>query len=290
MILKHLTDEQLIIDTKVLVSKELQCLVDVLTCFIEIENRKLFSEYRYPSMLEFVVNEFGYSLPAASRRIKAARLMNEFPWVGNKIATGSLSITNLHKASNFFRKQEITDTKIKADIISKLENKSYQECEKTLFEITAVPLPPESIRQVSQNHIQIKINLTEETHEKLDNLKAFLGHHMIDDAYFSEVATLARENAERKRFKTTDKGRETHSKTRRPSNHETRTTFKLSDKVCANCGGVFNAQVDHMYSASQGGSSDVENLRLLCFHCNQRARINAKLTIKKGPETGPSVD
>lgn len=290
MNLKHLTDEQLILDAKLVVREELKCLTAVLNHLKEIDVRKLFSEYKYPSMLEFTVRELGYSTPAANRRIQAARLLKEIPAIESKINSGALSLSTLHRASIFFRKQEFKDPNIKEEILKKLENKSYQECEKILFEITPVPLPPESIRQVSQNHIQIKINVTEETHKKLDDLKALMGHHMIDDAYFSEVASEARENVERKRFKTTDNGRETHSETRRPSNYERRTSYEMSEKVCANCGGLFYAQIDHPEAAAYGGSSDVSNLRVLCFHCNQRARINAKLTIKKGPETGPSVD
>lgn len=277
MNLKHLTDEQLIKDTKLLVTQELKCLVDILNYFHEIESRKLFSEYKYPSMLDFAVKEFGYSAPAASRRIQASRLLGEIPSIGSKIATGALSITNLHKAANYFRKEKIKEPVIKAEILKKLESKSYQECEKILFELTPVPLPPESIRQVSQHHIQLKINVTEETHKKLDDLKALLGHHMIDDIYFSEVATLAYETAIKIRFKTTDNGRETHSKTRVPSNYEKRTAYENSEKVCENCGSLFIIQEDHRESVAHGGTSDVENLRILCFHCNQRARMNAKL-------------
>lgn len=277
MNLKHITDEQLIKDTKLLVTQELKCLVDVLNYFHEIESRKLFSEYKYPSMLDFAVKEFKYSAPAASRRIQASRLLGEIPSIGSKIASGTLSVTNLHKAASYFRKEKIKEPLIKEEIIKQLENKSYQECEKILFKLTPVPLPPESIRQVSQHHVQLRINVTEETHKKLDDLKALLGHHMIDDAYFSEVATLAFEAAIKIRFKTTDNGRETHSTTRVPSNYDKRTAYENSEKVCENCGSLFIMQEDHIVAAALGGSSDAENLRLLCFHCNQRARMNAKL-------------
>lgn len=66
MNLKQLSDSQLIFDTKFLVAQELKCLVAVLLYLIEIETRKLFCDYKYRSMLEFLIRELGYSGAAAS--------------------------------------------------------------------------------------------------------------------------------------------------------------------------------------------------------------------------------
>src|SRR5579885_1347871 len=39
---------------------------------------------------------------------------------------------------------------------------------------------------------------------------------------------------------------------------------------CQNCGGIYRLQVDHITPLAKGGTGARENLRLLCFHCNQR--------------------
>src|SRR5579885_762252 len=39
---------------------------------------------------------------------------------------------------------------------------------------------------------------------------------------------------------------------------------------CQNCGGIYRLQVDHITPLAKGGTGVRENLRLLCFHCNQR--------------------
>lgn len=277
MELKHLTDIQLVKDTKHLIRQELKCIAVILTYLAEIEERKLFSELKYPSMLDFVVVELGYSTPAANRRIQSARLMKEFPEIKGKIISGSLTLTNLHKTATYFRKEKVTDSSMRKCVLEKIENVKSQDCEKILFELTSKPLPSESIRPVSENHMQLKINITDQTHRKLDKLKAFMGFHLIDNDYFSAVADEAYQNVERKRFKLAVKGRETHSLTRNPSNYDRRKSYESSEKVCENCGGFFLLQDDHREPYALGGSSDASNLRLLCFHCNQRARINAKL-------------
>lgn len=43
---------------------------------------------------------------------------------------------------------------------------------------------------------------------------------------------------------------------------------------CTNCGSRRNINYDHVQPVACGGTSVAENLRLLCFSCNQRASIN----------------
>lgn len=49
---------------------------------------------------------------------------------------------------------------------------------------------------------------------------------------------------------------------------------------CIKCKSTHNLQYDHIKPLALGGSATSENLRLLCFHCNQRQRISAGLIRK----------
>ncbi|MEK7355492.1 MAG: HNH endonuclease signature motif containing protein [Bdellovibrionota bacterium] len=42
---------------------------------------------------------------------------------------------------------------------------------------------------------------------------------------------------------------------------------------CCNCGSTRNIEIDHLMPFALGGSSDLENLRLVCRSCNQRSAI-----------------
>jgi 5-methylcytosine-specific restriction endonuclease McrA len=52
---------------------------------------------------------------------------------------------------------------------------------------------------------------------------------------------------------------------------------------CVKCGSQRFLQYDHRQAWALGGDHSVKNIRLLCFHCNQRARIEAKLPLKLKP-------
>jgi 5-methylcytosine-specific restriction endonuclease McrA len=43
--------------------------------------------------------------------------------------------------------------------------------------------------------------------------------------------------------------------------------------TCVKCGSLRNLQYDHIHPVALGGDSTVENVRLLCFSCNQRRAI-----------------
>lgn len=73
-----------------------------------------------------------------------------------------------------------------------------------------------------------------------------------------------------------------------PKNTENKNPRYISAKIkhqiwlrdhshCTKCKSTQNLQYDHIKPIALGGITDPENLRLLCFHCNQRQRISAGL-------------
>jgi 5-methylcytosine-specific restriction endonuclease McrA len=61
---------------------------------------------------------------------------------------------------------------------------------------------------------------------------------------------------------------------KKPSAAQTRRdVFARAGSACENCGSTFALEIDHIHPKALGGSSDAENLRVLCRACNQRAAI-----------------
>ncbi len=49
-----------------------------------------------------------------------------------------------------------------------------------------------------------------------------------------------------------------------------RLVFERDGGQCAECGGRFDLQYDHILPVALGGATTVENLQLLCADCNRR--------------------
>lgn len=47
--------------------------------------------------------------------------------------------------------------------------------------------------------------------------------------------------------------------------------WQRDNGACTNCGSQKNLNYDHLCPVALGGEATLENLRLLCFNCNQRA-------------------
>jgi hypothetical protein len=61
---------------------------------------------------------------------------------------------------------------------------------------------------------------------------------------------------------------------KKPSAAQTRRdVFTRASRACENCGSTFALEIDHIHPKALGGSSEAENLRVLCRACNQRAAI-----------------
>ncbi|NCN42230.1 hypothetical protein GW916_13385 [bacterium] len=103
MNLKILKDGELLKQTKELVRNERQLLTQILQHLREVERRKLFSELGYQSLFEYAVKELNYSEGQAGRRIQAMRLLKELPQLESKIASGTLSLSNISQAQIYFR-------------------------------------------------------------------------------------------------------------------------------------------------------------------------------------------
>src|SRR5690606_14483061 len=99
-----------------------------------------------------------------------------------KIADGSLSLTNVSQASQFFQNNRIDDAKEKEKVLGQIENKSKKECEKILFnlqeegeETPALP-KKEKTRRNSSSTQELKFTVKDSTVDKLQELKNLLAH------------------------------------------------------------------------------------------------------------------
>lgn len=180
----------------------------------------------------------------------------------------------------FFKENEVTSPVEKMKIVEKIQNLSFRDCEKELFKMSGKtePVIKDKTKRISKDKVRYNITLTDETNEALEKVKDLINKKLSLDELIRKIAILAYEQLEKKRFKLND------SKRSQPTLNVTRvipTSVKREvyerDQTCTNCGSTKNLQYDHIKPFALGGTSQVENIRLLCFNCNQRARARAGL-------------
>lgn len=274
MNLKHLTDKQLLNDTKQLSLENHKITAKILHHIKEVEIRKLYCEIGYSSIFNYVVQELGFSEGSANRRITSARLLKDMPELEKKIENGSLTLTNLSKAADKFKQNNITDKEFKRDIISALENSSSRTCEKTLSEI----ITPGSLPIQPERHFHIiNVSISEETYDKYEDIRSILAHHKLTkDALFNKIFDSAILHLQRVKFKT-QSTRQTTTKNPRFITAAIKKAVFLRDKVCQKCSSKNVLEYDHIHPFALGGKTEIQNLRILCRNCNQRQRVTSNL-------------
>lgn len=274
MNLNYLTDKQLLADTKNLAQQVRKTTAALLHHIREIDNRKLYTELGFQSLFTYVVHELGFAEASAVRRIKAARLLNEMPEIEKKIEDGDLTLSNLSKAVDIFQQNNITDQEFKKDIIATIENTSTRDCEKTLSEIV-VPnnLPIEPVKYFHP----LNLSLSEETYQKFEQVRGLLAHRRLNrDEMFYKIFEITSEHLTKEKFKTNSKLTPASSDTRYIPAGLKKAVYER-DKKCQKCGSTYALEVNHIKPYAMGGKTELSNLNLLCFNCNQRARISSNL-------------
>jgi len=275
MNLKHLTDKTLLADTKKWVTEERVVSLSVLHHLKEIEKRRLFSDLGYGSLFEYAVKELLYSEPSASRRIHSARLLKDFPELESKIEDGSLTMTNMALASLTFKNEKIKDNEVKKEILHQIENTTKRECEKVLFSFSAPnPLPKEELKIVKPNIYSVRWNISEKTLNLFEELKGLVAHRRMnqDEVLFMAIE-VATEKIKNEKFKINAK---LSTPVAKPCSKRfikavvKKEVYERDHGRCTRCRSTYKLEYDHILPFAMGGKSTVENLRLLCFSCNQR--------------------
>lgn len=273
MRLNHLTDNQLLSDTRFLAQQEQKITLKLLNHLKEIESRKLYVEKGYSSLFLYCVEELGYTKGAAARRISSARVLIEMPEIEPKIESGHLSLTNLSMAADVFRKENINDKTEKKEILKAIENASTRECEKTLSNVKN----PQNLCIETKNLHVISVSVPEDVFQKFEKIRGlFASQRLSKEDIFSKMFEITLKHLEIKRFSISSKLPPSASQTRYIPAGLRKHVYER-DKVCQKCGSSWDLEIDHIVAIALGGKTELENLRLLCRNCNQRSRITSNL-------------
>jgi hypothetical protein len=87
--LAHLTDDDLVVETKRVAELERRSTAELLALLIELERRELHLALGYPSMFAYCTRALLLSEQAAFKRITAARAAKRYPVILGRLAEGA---------------------------------------------------------------------------------------------------------------------------------------------------------------------------------------------------------
>jgi len=302
-----LSNSDLVSGLKLRVSQEKELVTQVIYFLAEVQKRRLFFEYGYSSLFQFCMKELGYTEAESQLRINAMRVILEIPEVKDKLACGSLSLTSLSQAQSYFREKDKSNNSLqkseKLCILERLENKSTRECERELIGLSPQkPLPKEKTRIITETHVQVTLNISNEVVVKLERLKSLLSHknsNMTQSELIEELADMALQklsptakfnnkakSAEIEATKSADKVTPNKSQDSKhaslPSKRSVIREVWIRDqercsyvdpKTQKRCESQYKLELDHIHPKALGGPETKDNLRLLCKAHNQWAAI-----------------
>jgi hypothetical protein len=267
--IQKLSDEQLLKQADRLAHGERELLLKVLRALKEIERRRLFAALKFKSLFDYAVTKLGYSSDQASRRIAAMRLLKELPEIESKINSGALNLTQLGLARTLFKKEKLPKAR-QLELLLNIENKSSRDTARIISLISPTALIHDKIKPVSESKDQLSFTADKSLKDKLDRLKGLVAH-THPGIGLGELVNLLADHA----LEHWDKAAAPRDSVRQDSDSQAgirRGVFRR-DQSCTNCGSTYALETDHRIAKGIGGESTIENLRLLCRSCNQRAAI-----------------
>lgn len=288
MSLHQLNDKVLMDKTESLVKEERELLTTILHHLREIERRRLFSALGYKSLFEMTVKKFHYSEDQAYRRIAAMRVMKELPEIEEKIESGDLTLSHIGVADALFKSEKsagnVMERTAKLEVMEKIAGQSVREAERITFSISSSPgaMKSDRVKQVSDEHVELKFIANEKLREKIEKLKGLLAHKEpnislgelfdklcdlgLEKWDLSKKVATSRKRCVKVRMLNLESADKSDAQIRRD-------VFAKAKNKCENCESTFALEIDHIKPRAHGGDDNAENLRLLCRCCNQRAAI-----------------
>ncbi len=258
--ISKLNNKELDQKIKSLAKAENRLLALVIEHINEADRRKLYLDFNYPNLYDYLVKECGYPGGSAQRRIDAARLLAIEPKLKAKIESGVINLSQTTLLQKAFREKDQRVTlEQKRSLIAKI-------CDKTVNE--------SQILIAKELDLKIKVN-TKATHQKDGSVRLEMTLTKEQWESFQKAQGLASNATQTNDLPTLIKylsDKFTKQKEGSAATVAVKKKVLQRDQCCQYkdertnqvCGSRWNLHIDHIKPKWAGGTDDLENLRVLC--------------------------
>ena len=137
--LAHLSDAELLSNTRTLVGKSNQLFAALLAHLAEVEARGLHRTRACASLYTYCIYELRFSEDEAARRAGAAKLVKRFPLLLEAIAHGELHLTGLLMLGPHLTPENVVD------VLARAKFRTKKELTKLVRKLHPLPLVPDLV-------------------------------------------------------------------------------------------------------------------------------------------------
>ena len=272
--LHELSNQELLDETRRLAEDQRRATACLVGAIAEVDARRLYLSEGCPSISAYCVRVLCLSEHAAYLRIEVARLSRRFPEILNRLADGSLTLTNICLLAPHLTPQNWEE----------LLNEAMYRSKRELEEFLAARFPHiEPARRVglfvqplAADSFRVEFTVTRETLDKLRRAQDLLRHSVPDGdpaVVLDKALDLLLTSVEKKKIGNCRRPKATGvapSHGRHIPASVRRTVWRRDNGRCAfvgtqgQCGETRFLEFHHVKPFAAGGETTVENLQLRC--------------------------
>lgn len=175
-----------------LVASEREILAEIILFVREVDCRKMYLEFGYPSLFEYMTKRMGYSNASAQRRIDASRLTADVPEVLEHLESGDLNLSQISVMAQALRQVDKSSQKVGAEtkehLLTQLLGKDLSQTEVIVSEALNVPIKEASrARHQRDESVRFEVTLTKEQWEKFNQARDLLSTSLPNGSDWSKV-------------------------------------------------------------------------------------------------------
>ncbi|OYZ16076.1 MAG: hypothetical protein B7Y39_16160 [Bdellovibrio sp. 28-41-41] len=297
---KKLTD--LVVDSNLrqLVTSEREILTEIIIYIREVDCRKLYLSFGYPSLFEYLTRRMGYSNASAQRRVNVARLSNEVPVVMDHVESGEIKLSQISVMAQAIRQvnrgSDKVSTETKEQLISELVGKSLNQTEVIVSAALNIPLKQHTkAKHQKDESVRFEVTLTKEQWEKFNRARDILSTSLSNGSWDQVIESMS-DQVILKKDKATPRlkartSKITNSQIKKANLNSASDATKASrtaipksvqhevfarDRCCQyqskitghKCSSTWNLTLDHVQPIWAGGKNEASNLRVFCANHN----------------------
>lgn len=268
-----LNDDKLIENFAQLIKVERKITHKVLQYIAEIDRRRLYLNFAYSSLFDFLCKHHAYSPAAAMRRIDGARLLQEVPELAEKIESGSINLTqasHIQSAARISYKENLikVNTEQKRELIEKIQNINQSDTQSTLAKELALSHSSfEKKRTHRDQSVTLNLNFSKNEIDLMERAKNLNSHSVPSGKwteYFTYISQKELRSIKNDSSNAILKPQTLSQQEKRKLISQSQGCSFVDPQTKKRCGSFYQLQVDHIKPKWAGGVDDQANLQVLC--------------------------